>query len=709
MNGARMYKKNDDHLQLGVFDEIRLMSKGRRRELEESWAHTFYDDVFCQIDEEIFAPLYSTVGSRPNTPVNLLVAADILKAHFCWSDEELMNQLGWNILARYALGIRNLSSNPFVIRTLYHFRRYVADYELKTGKCLWEETRKQVTEAQVAKYKISKDELREDSTLVNSNIRSFSRLQLLLTMIRRFLRLLTEEEAGEIPQEYKVYRDEDTSKLVYRVKPGEYLERLRDAGGFMAWLLGTFEVGYGQQEEFLLLRRAFREHFSVTSQPVSSSVDRNAPGDSSSGDEGQCEAVARDSIQNDNMTDDTPDMTTEGDSCEESVAAVGDELAPSIEVKPSDQVSADPESPAGSDEDSPSARDDDPVDVADDDPDMTGGVRIEPKPKDLIPSGSLLSPDDPDAVYRRKRDTVVRGYVIDAAETCVDENPCQLITHVDIAPANTDDTVLLGRHLDNISHEPPSKMNLDGGYGSAENDRRCAMLGIEFIQTAIKGAAPKGAVTLSDFIFIMDNADPTAIRCPGGQDGVVEMRGNDRVWLLFDQTCCSGCPFQKDCPASVSASGMRISTTIDKILLAIRRARTREFQEWSARTGRNPRAGAESMIYRIKRICVQGNRFPVRGKIRSRMFLIAGVMMINLLRLHKSLSGAKKASAAKGEVADEGAQKGLPEAKYAILLTLNVLFWAWREFTMLPITTHRPILAPLGARTVSPATGWGAK
>ena len=47
--------------------------------LEKSWAKTFADKVFPAIDENIFSVLYSKKASRPNTPVNVIVGALILK------------------------------------------------------------------------------------------------------------------------------------------------------------------------------------------------------------------------------------------------------------------------------------------------------------------------------------------------------------------------------------------------------------------------------------------------------------------------------------------------------------------------------------------------------------------------------------------------------------------------------------------------------
>ena len=71
-----------------MFGSSMQMSEKRRRRLEESWAATFYEDFFCRVDETIFAGLYSDQPSRPNVPVNVLVAFEVLKAGHGWSDEQ---------------------------------------------------------------------------------------------------------------------------------------------------------------------------------------------------------------------------------------------------------------------------------------------------------------------------------------------------------------------------------------------------------------------------------------------------------------------------------------------------------------------------------------------------------------------------------------------------------------------------------------------
>ena len=69
---------------LRSFVEIR-----EKKVLERSWAKIFADEIFPAIDEERFSVLYSeNDATRPNTPVNVIVGALIIKELFDYSDDE---------------------------------------------------------------------------------------------------------------------------------------------------------------------------------------------------------------------------------------------------------------------------------------------------------------------------------------------------------------------------------------------------------------------------------------------------------------------------------------------------------------------------------------------------------------------------------------------------------------------------------------------
>ena len=114
-----MFRTNRSHLQGSLFNTISELSEGARKVLENSWAGTFYKEVFCRIDEEALAVLYSENASRPNVPVNVLVSLEILKHGFGWTDEEMYRNYLFDLSVRVALGYENMSDGYFAIRTVY--------------------------------------------------------------------------------------------------------------------------------------------------------------------------------------------------------------------------------------------------------------------------------------------------------------------------------------------------------------------------------------------------------------------------------------------------------------------------------------------------------------------------------------------------------------------------------------------------------------
>ena len=74
-----MFHKNDDHFQAEIFNSSDSMNVKLQEKLKKSWASIFYEHVFCKIDEELFAVLYSRDNGRPNFPVNILLSLDKTK------------------------------------------------------------------------------------------------------------------------------------------------------------------------------------------------------------------------------------------------------------------------------------------------------------------------------------------------------------------------------------------------------------------------------------------------------------------------------------------------------------------------------------------------------------------------------------------------------------------------------------------------------
>ena len=115
------FVKNDNQ-QLTVLDSTFNLTEREKRMLEKSWAKTFADKVFPAIDENIFSVLYSEKASRPNTPVNVIVGALILKEALNVTDDEIVEAMAFDIRYQYALHTTSFEEQPISDRTISRFR-----------------------------------------------------------------------------------------------------------------------------------------------------------------------------------------------------------------------------------------------------------------------------------------------------------------------------------------------------------------------------------------------------------------------------------------------------------------------------------------------------------------------------------------------------------------------------------------------------------
>jgi len=221
----------------------------------------FYHDYFCRLDETIFSGLYSTKKSRPNTPVNILVGFETLKSGFGLSDERLYHQFLFDLQFRYALGLHDVDEGYFDLRTIYNFRALMADYEKEHGVNLISKAIDTVTDEQIRQFQIKTGLQRMDSTMIQSNIRRMSRLQLLVEIIHRLHRRLDEQEKKQHEQLFGPYVKEDSLHYCYRVKGEEVEGRMQQIGRDLAEMLNTFLARYGHKKAYLDARRVFSEHF----------------------------------------------------------------------------------------------------------------------------------------------------------------------------------------------------------------------------------------------------------------------------------------------------------------------------------------------------------------------------------------------------------------------------------------------------------------
>lgn len=222
-----MFKANGNHVQPPLFSPGNVLPEVLRKRLDRHWSTAFYWKVFRHIDERLFQRLYSETG-RPNFPVNILVGLELLKELHGLSDEQLYDRYHFDYTYQRAVGVERIEEHTFVIRTLYHFRAAVAEYEERTGANLYLEVFRAGRDRIIEELGVKTSAQRIDSVMIGANIKRMNRLSL---FHRVFANVVRELEGKKIPvsEKYTGLLKDDEDGFCYRLpreKVGDTLEMI---------------------------------------------------------------------------------------------------------------------------------------------------------------------------------------------------------------------------------------------------------------------------------------------------------------------------------------------------------------------------------------------------------------------------------------------------------------------------------------------------
>ena len=263
-----MFLKNDQ-LQQGCFstDVLVQLSEGQRKTATTSIESRFHDEVFLRIDEDKFAHLYSDVASRPNTPVNYLVGALILRTLKGWTFVELFRDLNFNILTRMALGIYDLKTIAFSEGTIFNFQNRLLMHYNDTGENLFETVFDQLTAYQLKTYKVKTGIQRTDSFQLMSNIAKYSRLRLIIEVLRRLCRKLSKGDKALIGEKLIPYiKASSSDKYCYELNDTNLPNELIELAEIYHELYQVLPDTAKEHLEFKLFERVYREQFRIDDQ-----------------------------------------------------------------------------------------------------------------------------------------------------------------------------------------------------------------------------------------------------------------------------------------------------------------------------------------------------------------------------------------------------------------------------------------------------------
>jgi len=262
-----MFKENNQS-ELFSF-ENQLLDNQHKELLEKTLEKAFYNLIFRNIKETDYKVLFSDNGSRPNTPINILVAALILKERKSWSYDELMESTMFDMRTKVAFGLSSIDYKPFSRATIFNFQIRLADYEKETGINLLKRTFDNLTAEQLKKIKIKTSIQRSDSTLISSNIRKYSRIQLLIEVLLRMFRIFDDTDKSSLSESIKPYSQEGSNKYVYKLKSTDLPHELEKLGKLYLTVYKHVSIKYSDTDEYRVFERVFQEHFTIAEDIIS--------------------------------------------------------------------------------------------------------------------------------------------------------------------------------------------------------------------------------------------------------------------------------------------------------------------------------------------------------------------------------------------------------------------------------------------------------
>lgn len=592
-----MYRPTDP--QLSLMESRFLVSEKKRARLERSWAEPFRTKVLPLIDEEAFRDCFSADNGRPNTSIRLLVGLHLLKEADDLTDEQILDALEFNLQWQHALGVEPADAH-ICEKTLHNFRH------LMLGNARACRMFEQVTGALMKADGLSAVRQRLDSTHTISNIAVLTRLGLFTETVTNFLRDLRRDAPTKLTWLGEGYTERYLAREGFfaDAKREEAPRRLPLVARDLYALVCLFEADadVNAWPSYLLLVRLLGEQCEVTGDPDPEAPPTvlNEPEDGGGA-----------SLQSPH----DPDLTGDPDA----------ETPPTVLMDPKDIGGTPLQSPR--------------------DVDVTGDPTPEPPPTVLkepkdVGGDSLQSPHDPDATYGHKG----KGYEVQLAETCVPENPYEVVTAVAVNGANVSDqhaTVPIIEQLIENGRKPDALL-ADTAYSGGDNLVAAASLGVALIAPVqdpekpappAPGEAPLPPVTtptagLGDFTF---NAvfDEVAT-CPQGHAAVEQHPTKLGFQATFAGKHCTTCPLAESCATR------RRAHTEDRVLSwrppsAATAVRQSEQQERAFKQDYKLRSGIESTNAEFKgRHGVR--KLRVRGRDRVTLAIHLKALALNTKR-----------------------------------------------------------------------------
>jgi hypothetical protein len=168
-----------------------------------------------------------------------------------------------------------------------------------------------------------------------------------------------------------------------------------------------------------------------------------------------------------------------------------------------------------------------------------------------------------------------------------------------------------------------NELHQDGGYGSQANDETCEKLGIQVIQTAVKGIQSEVSIEIEQ---ISDEC--YQVRCPlQTRDSA---RTRSRFKAAFDLTICEHCPHQAVCPAIIMKNSRVLYFSHADFLTKKRQSAIRKIPRELRFLRNNVEATMREFTCKMPQ-----KKLRVRGAFKTAIFAWSVAISVNFGRIYR--------------------------------------------------------------------------
>ena len=185
-----------------------------------------------------------------------------------WTYEKLFEQTDFDILTMTALGIKELDEAPYTRATLFNFQNRVAKYYYETGVDLLEDEFDEMTKKQIKQLGLKTGIQRTDSFFAASNIRRYSRVQLLIEVLQRLFRVLDKGDKKRYKYLFAPYIKMTSDNYIYSLEQDEIPNELNQLAKNYFILHKNLKDKYSDNKIFAIFDRVFKEHFCVVDDKI---------------------------------------------------------------------------------------------------------------------------------------------------------------------------------------------------------------------------------------------------------------------------------------------------------------------------------------------------------------------------------------------------------------------------------------------------------